>query len=68
MQSLNQSAQNVNRRTMLSTARYIYQADGLKGFTRGIIPRIGVASWATVVMVAFGDMVKSKIGVPGQYT
>jgi hypothetical protein len=67
MQSLNRSAQHAVKPTVVSTARHIYQVDGLRGFTRGIIPRIGVASWATVVMVAFGDMIKSKLDRAGRY-
>jgi hypothetical protein len=61
MQSMNKSAQHTTKPTMLSTTKYIYHQNGLRGFTRGIIPRIGVASWATVVMVALGDIVKEKL-------
>ncbi|CZR52337.1 related to YHM2-Protein of the mitochondrial carrier family (MCF) [Phialocephala subalpina] len=63
MQSMTKTAQHIVKPTMISTTRRIYQEDGLKGFTRGVLPRIGVASWATVVMVAFGDMVKTKLNV-----
>lgn len=58
---MTKSAQDAVKPTMLSTTKRIYRENGLKGFSRGIIPRIGVASWATVVMVAFGDMVKAKL-------
>jgi hypothetical protein len=61
MQSMTKSAQDVVKPTMLSTSKRIFRENGLKGFSRGIIPRIGVASWATVVMVAFGDMVKARL-------
>lgn len=63
MQSMTKSAQHVVKPTMLSTTRRIYQENAFKGFTREILPRISVASWATVVMVAFGDMVKSKLSI-----
>ena len=61
MQSMAKTTQHSVKPTMLSTTKHIYQENGLRGFTRGIVPRIGVASWATVVMVAFGDMVKAKL-------
>lgn len=34
---------------------------GVKSLFRGVIPRIGVASWATICMVGFGDSVKEMM-------
>ncbi|TEA06062.1 Citrate/oxoglutarate carrier protein [Colletotrichum sidae] len=48
--------------TMASAARHIYATNGVAGFFRGVVPRIGVASWATVCMAGFGDMLKEAVG------
>jgi hypothetical protein len=50
------------RPTMISTAQLIWRENGIKGFFRGVIPRIGVASWATVCMVGLGDLVREHFG------
>ncbi|CAN3368870.1 citrate/oxoglutarate carrier protein [Diutina catenulata] len=47
------------------TFKYIYQNNGLKGLYRGVTPRIGLGVWQTVFMVAFGDMIKKKLGATG---
>lgn len=47
--------------TMLGTAKHILRSSGPAGFFRGIVPRIGVAAWATICMVGFGDMVKDAV-------
>jgi hypothetical protein len=47
--------------TMLSTAKLIWQENGVRGFFRGVVPRIGVASWATICMVGLGEQVRQKI-------
>lgn len=44
--------------TIVSTFKHILATSGLKGLFRGIVPRIGVAAWATICMVGFGDTVK----------
>lgn len=46
---------SIEKPTMASTAKLIWQENGINGFFRGIVPRIGVASWATVCMVGLGD-------------
>ena len=58
MQSLKASPARPGSLTMMKTAKYIFQTSGLTGFFRGVIPRVGVASWATICMVGFGDIVK----------
>lgn len=47
--------------TMASTFMYIVRTSGVRGLFRGVVPRIGVAAWATICMVGFGDMVREKI-------
>lgn len=56
------TAQVVARPTMLSTARLIWRENGVRGFFRGVVPRIGVAAWATICMVGLGDVVREKFG------
>ncbi|KAE8344700.1 hypothetical protein BDV24DRAFT_148896 [Aspergillus arachidicola] len=46
------------RPTMISTLKKIIRTSGVKGLFRGVVPRIGVAGWATICMVGLGDMVK----------
>lgn len=48
-----------------STARYIYQSNGIKGLYRGVAPRIGLSVWQTVFMVAFGDIFKKMLSTDG---
>ncbi|KAI8670240.1 hypothetical protein NCS55_00769300 [Fusarium keratoplasticum] len=50
--------------TMASAARRILANSGPLGFFRGIVPRIGVAAWATICMVGFGDMAKEYVRGP----
>ena len=47
--------------TMLSTLKLILHDSGVKGLFRGVVPRIGVASWATICMVGFGDQMKELV-------
>lgn len=39
-------------------AKYIWERNGVKGFYRGVTPRIGLGIWQTVCMVFGGDVVK----------
>lgn len=41
-----------------STARYIYESNGVRGFYRGVTPRIGLSVYLTSIMVFGGDEVK----------
>lgn len=47
--------------TMWSTLRHILRESGVKGLFRGVVPRIGVAAWATICMVGLGDKVKETV-------
>lgn len=56
MQSMKADPTRPANLNMLSTVKYIYQQNGLKGLYRGVTPRVGLGVWQTVCMVAFGDM------------
>ncbi|KAH7215474.1 mitochondrial DNA replication protein [Fusarium oxysporum] len=61
MQSL-VSGQNITSKpTMTSAAKRILATSGPLGFFRGVVPRIGVAAWATICMVGFGDIAKEYV-------
>lgn len=61
MQAVKSTASAV-KPTMLSTVKLIWRENGPRGFFRGVVPRIGVASWATICMVGMGDLVKERFG------
>lgn len=50
---------------VLSTAKYIYSNNGVKGLYRGVAPRVGLGVWQTVFMVAFGDIFKKMLNTDG---
>jgi len=55
------AAADVNRPaklTIVSTLKYIYQQNGIKGLYRGVTPRIGLGIWQTICMVSLADYVK----------
>lgn len=58
MQALKKDSSMTERPSMASAAKRILKTSGPTGFFRGVIPRIGVASWATICLVGFGDTVK----------
>ena len=41
--------------TIATAAKWIHQHNGIKGFYRGVLPRIGLGAWQTLCMVALGD-------------
>ncbi|GAA6031565.1 hypothetical protein JCM8097_006523 [Rhodosporidiobolus ruineniae] len=49
------------RPTMASTAKYIYAESGMKGFFRGVTPRVGLSTWRTICLVSLGDHVKGMV-------
>ncbi|ORX93649.1 mitochondrial carrier [Basidiobolus meristosporus CBS 931.73] len=61
MQSQIKSEGRPQKLTISSAAKYIYQSHGLKGFYRGVTPRIGLGIWQTVCLVFGGDKVKSWV-------
>lgn len=61
MQSQKPDPTRPQKMTMLSTAKHIYVTHGLRGFFRGVVPRFGLAAWATICMVGLGDLAKEQV-------
>ncbi|OQE24691.1 hypothetical protein PENSTE_c007G05325 [Penicillium steckii] len=61
MQSMKNDPTRPANPTIVSTLKHIFAVSGVKGLFRGVVPRIGVATWATVCMVGFGDTVKEMV-------
>ncbi|KAI8711085.1 hypothetical protein NCS52_01483900 [Fusarium sp. LHS14.1] len=61
MQSLASGRDISSKSTMASAAKRILATSGPLGFFRGVVPRIGVAAWATICMVGFGDIAKEYV-------
>lgn len=61
MQSMAKADDRPKSLSIGSTARYIYQKNGIRGFYRGVTPRIGLSVYLTSVMVFGGDEVKQWI-------
>eukprot|EP01063_Lacrimia_lanifica_P020006 TRINITY_DN27390_c0_g1_i1.p1 TRINITY_DN27390_c0_g1~~TRINITY_DN27390_c0_g1_i1.p1 ORF type:complete len:313 (+),score=32.90 TRINITY_DN27390_c0_g1_i1:42-941(+) len=47
------------RLSMAAAARCIYADSGVRGFSRGLAPRMALSMWATVCMIAGGDSLKA---------
>lgn len=50
------------KKSLWNTARIIWSEHGLRGFYRGVIPRIGLSVYLTVCMVFGGDQIKAHFG------
>ena len=61
MQSKTEDPNRPKKLTTVSTIKYIYSQNGLKGLYRGVTPRIGLGIWQTVCMVGLGDMAKEAV-------
>ncbi|KAK1857707.1 hypothetical protein I4F81_000322 [Pyropia yezoensis] len=61
LQSQSVDPRRPKERSMATMARYIYQTNGVRGFYRGVLPRIGLSVYLTVVMVFLGDELKELI-------
>ncbi|KAL4914960.1 mitochondrial carrier domain-containing protein [Aspergillus aurantiobrunneus] len=61
MQSMTKDPTRPLKPTIASTFSHIIRTSGVKGLFRGVVPRIGVATWATICMVGLGDTVKAFI-------
>ncbi|KAJ3354904.1 Mitochondrial DNA replication protein yhm2 [Allomyces javanicus] len=59
MQSQAKAADRPQNLNIWSTAKYIYQRNGVRGFYRGVTPRIGLSVYLTVCMVFGGDQIKA---------
>lgn len=60
MQSQVKAADRPEKMTIVSTTKYIYQHNGIKGFYRGVLPRVGLGMWQTLCMVALGNYLLFK--------
>lgn len=47
--------------TIGGAVRHIYETSGLRGFYRGVTPRVGLSAYLTTVMVFGGDEVKTYL-------
>ncbi|PVH15028.1 mitochondrial DNA replication protein YHM2 [Candidozyma duobushaemuli] len=65
MQSMTNDPNRPKNLGVMSTAKYIYSNNGIKGLYRGVAPRIGLGVWQTVFMVAFGDIFKKMLNADG---
>ncbi|RAL07607.1 uncharacterized protein BO97DRAFT_438224 [Aspergillus homomorphus CBS 101889] len=61
LQSMKKDPSRPASPNVASTFRYIFNTLGIKGLFRGVVPRIGVAAWATICMVGFGDTLKEYV-------
>jgi hypothetical protein len=61
MQSQVKEAGRPEKMSIAQAAKWIYSRNGIKGFFRGVVPRIGLGAWQTVCMVAGGDTLKEKV-------
>ncbi|KAI0560053.1 mitochondrial DNA replication protein YHM2 [Gracilaria domingensis] len=52
---------NPATRTIGGAIRHIYETSGVRGFYRGVTPRIGLSAYLTTVMVFGGDEVRSYL-------
>ncbi|KAL0094541.1 mitochondrial carrier domain-containing protein [Phycomyces blakesleeanus] len=55
MQSQVKTVGRPEKMTIATAARWIYTQNGIRGFYRGVLPRIGLGMWQTLCMVALGD-------------
>lgn len=61
MQSQVKAEGRPQKMSIANAARWIYEKNGIKGFYRGVVPRVGLGAWQTVCMVAGGDALKQKV-------
>lgn len=62
MQSQAKNPSRPEKLNLWSTGKYIYEQHGVKGFYRGVTPRIGLSVYLTVCMVFGGDQIKERFG------
>ncbi|PVZ99314.1 hypothetical protein BB558_004691 [Smittium angustum] len=62
MQSQIKNPDRPKNLNVVSTAKYIYEKNGFRGFYRGVIPRIGLSVYLTTCMVFGGDSLKEYFG------
>ncbi|ORZ11230.1 mitochondrial carrier domain-containing protein [Absidia repens] len=62
MQSQVKAPGRPEKMTIIKAAQWIHQQNGIKGFYRGAVPRIGLGMWQTLCMVALGDHFRALFG------
>ncbi|KAG0171896.1 hypothetical protein DFQ28_003805 [Apophysomyces sp. BC1034] len=55
MQSQVKAVGRPEKMTIVKATQWIYQNNGIRGFYRGVLPRVGLGMWQTLCMVALGD-------------
>ncbi|KAI9202475.1 mitochondrial carrier domain-containing protein [Polychytrium aggregatum] len=61
MQSQIKTEGRPEKLTIATAAKWIYKNNGLKGFYRGVTPRVGLGIWQTVCIVFGGDQLKAYV-------
>lgn len=61
MQSMAKNPTRPAKLTIMTTLKYIYKENGIKGLYRGVTPRIGLGIWQTICMVSLADYVKAWV-------
>ncbi|ORY02881.1 mitochondrial carrier [Basidiobolus meristosporus CBS 931.73] len=61
MQSQAKAADRPEKMSISTTAKYIYERNGFKGFYRGVTPRICLSVYLTTCMVFGGDKLKEYV-------
>ncbi|KAI9316783.1 mitochondrial carrier domain-containing protein [Dichotomocladium elegans] len=62
MQSQVQAEGRPQKMSIISATKWIYKNNGVSGFYRGVLPRIGLGMWQTLCMVALGDYFRQLFG------
>ncbi|KAK9708835.1 hypothetical protein K7432_009397 [Basidiobolus ranarum] len=61
LQSQVKAAGRPDKLNIWTAAKYIYERNGLKGFYRGVTPRVGLSVYLTTCMVFGGDKLKEYV-------
>ncbi|KAI9493056.1 mitochondrial carrier domain-containing protein [Zychaea mexicana] len=62
MQSQVKAEGRPDKMSIATASKWIYKNNGVKGFYRGVLPRIGLGAWQTLCMVALGDYFRQLFG------
>lgn len=67
MQSQVKAAGRPEKMTIVEATKWIYKNNGIHGFYRGVMPRIGLGMWQTLCMVALGKFSSAATRFPVLY-
>ncbi|KAI8380479.1 mitochondrial carrier domain-containing protein [Choanephora cucurbitarum] len=62
MQSQVKAPGRPEKLSIVTASKWIYQNNGITGFYRGVLPRIGLGMWQTLCMVTLGDHFRALFG------